>query len=273
MSRTYVITGAASGIGLGTRKLLESRGEKVIGVDLAGSDIDADLATQESREALPGLVERLAGDGGIDAVLAVAGVASFNALTVRVNYFGAVATLESLRPLLTRSESPRAAIVASFATLQDNDPELVEAMLAGDEPRAAQIADRLAEADAKHLIYSSSKRAIAEWMRTASISDEWAGAGIPLNGVGPGVVVTGMTRPYLETAEGRASLLGGVPMPLHGPSEPDAIAGVLAYLTSAENTHVTGQVVFADGGAEATVRGPHVFDGAVSDQVVLPSLD
>ncbi|SLK14340.1 hypothetical protein SAMN06272721_12063, partial [Arthrobacter sp. P2b] len=39
MARTYVITGAASGIGLATKEVLEQRGDRVIGVDLAGSDI------------------------------------------------------------------------------------------------------------------------------------------------------------------------------------------------------------------------------------------
>ncbi|WP_104182145.1 SDR family oxidoreductase [Arthrobacter sp. B0490] len=270
MTRTYVITGAASGIGLATKELLEERGHRVIGVDLRGSDIDADLSSVEARKSLPGLVEEAAG-GSIDAVLAIAGVAVESALTVRVNYFGAVEVLELLRPLLAASEAPRAALIASFSTLQENDPELVSAMRLGDEARSAELADALAAAGKGHLIYASTKRAIAEWMREQSISPEWADAGIPLNGVAPGVIVTPMTAPYLATPEGRASLLSGVPIRLNGPADPIDVARLLAWLTGAENAHVTGQLIFLDGGAEVVVRGPEVFGGAKTERVVLKS--
>lgn len=42
MSRTYVVTGAGSGIGKTTAELLRAQGQTVIGVDLRGSDIDGD---------------------------------------------------------------------------------------------------------------------------------------------------------------------------------------------------------------------------------------
>ena len=45
MTRTYVITGAASGIGAATYQILKEAGNKVIGVDIHDSDIDADLST------------------------------------------------------------------------------------------------------------------------------------------------------------------------------------------------------------------------------------
>ena len=44
MTRTYVITGAASGIGAATSKILKSAGHTVIGVDLENSDVNADLS-------------------------------------------------------------------------------------------------------------------------------------------------------------------------------------------------------------------------------------
>ena len=47
MTRTYVITGAASGIGASTYSLLKERDYKVIGVDLAKTDVTADLSTSE----------------------------------------------------------------------------------------------------------------------------------------------------------------------------------------------------------------------------------
>lgn len=261
MSRTYVITGAASGIGRAAAELLTSQGHRVIGVDLRGSDIDLDLSDAEQRATVAERVQDVLSrdHATLDAVLAVAGVALPTALTVRVNYFGAVATLESLQPLLTTSPAPRAVVVASFSTLQENDPELVDSMLDGDEVVAAARADQLAAAGRGHLIYASTKRAVAEWMRRQSVSDTWAGAGIPLNGVGPGVVLTPMTAPLLQTEGGRAQLVSGVPMPLHGPAEPVVIARALAWLSSEENSHATGQLLFVDGGADVVVRGPRVF--------------
>jgi hypothetical protein len=136
MSRTMVVTGAASGIGKTTAELLRSNGDTVIGVDLAGSDI------------------------------AIAGLAAPIPATVGVNFFGMVATLEGLRPLLAGSESPRAVGVASMASLHPHDDELVAAMTAGDEPASLARAEILgADPSTGHLIYASTKKAFAQWIR------------------------------------------------------------------------------------------------------------
>ena len=53
----------------------------------------------------------------MDAVLANAGLATPTAKTVAINYFGTLATLEGLRPLLVDSPAPRAVAVTSMASL------------------------------------------------------------------------------------------------------------------------------------------------------------
>lgn len=257
--RTHVITGSASGIGKATRAVLEARGDRVIGVDIRDADILCDLSDPEQRATLRARVEAAAPEG-VDAVHAVAGVALPQPLTVRVNFFGAVATLEQLRPLLDRSAAPRAVVVASFAALMPVDADLMTALRAGDEERAFKLAGTLTEAGQGGLIYPSSKRAIAEWVREQAVTPHWAGAGIPLNAVGPGVIVTPMTAPLLATPEGRDALFEQVPSPLNGAAEPATVGRLLAWLTSEENQHVTGQVIFADSGADAVQRGPRIFD-------------
>lgn len=48
----YLVTGSASGIGAATVSRLRDKGHTVIGVDIAGADITADLSTAEGRAEL-----------------------------------------------------------------------------------------------------------------------------------------------------------------------------------------------------------------------------
>ncbi|MGV8979322.1 MAG: SDR family oxidoreductase [Cellulomonas sp.] len=252
--RTIVVTGSASGIGRATKELLEQQGDRVIGVDLHDADVTVDLTTAEGRTALVERVRELSG-GTIDAVIANAGLSHESPATIAVNYFGAVATLEGLRPMLSGSTAPHASLTSSMASLLPHDTALVELALAGDEAGALARCAEVIEAGQGALIYASSKNALSRWMRRVAATPEWAGAGIPLNGVGPGVVITPMTQRMLATEEARAALAQQVPMPLHGFMGPEAVASLHVWLISAENTHVCGQIVFVDGGSDVVIRG------------------
>ncbi|MGP9034250.1 SDR family oxidoreductase [Glutamicibacter mysorens] len=258
--RTYVVTGAASGIGAATTELIRERGHKVIGVDLRDTDVAADLSTQEGRQSAIKQTLELS-EGKIDAVIAAAGISAPKAITVSVNYFGVTAYLEGLLPALGQSEAPRVAVVSSMASIQQNSAELVEALLTGDEEASLAIGAELEAAGpgVGYLNYPSSKRALSRWVRRECITEKWAGAGIPLNAVAPGTVITNMTRELLATDEGKAMVDKNVPMPLNYHSEAVVIARLLLWLTSEENTHVTGQTIYCDGGAEATLRGDNIW--------------
>jgi NAD(P)-dependent dehydrogenase (short-subunit alcohol dehydrogenase family) len=219
--------------------------------------VNVDLTTEAGRSDLVKEVTELSA-GQIDAVIAVAGLVAQIPATVGVNYFGAIVTLEGLRPLLSGSAAPRAALVASLAVLETIDAPLHEALLAGDESRSLDRARAISGAPSdtpSNTIYNTTKNAIALWTRKNAPTAEWAGAGIPLNAVAPGVIETPMIADILATEEGRAALMAGAPSPLNGPAAPAAApASLLAWLTSEQNTHVTGQVIFIDGGAEAIRR-------------------
>lgn len=256
MSRTYVVTGSASGIGRATAELLTERGGRVIGVDVHDADVTVDLATDGGRAGLVDEVTELS-SGRIDAIIANAGLASQTATTVAVDYFGTVATLEGLRPLLARSAAPRAVATVSFASVLAPDDVLLTALIDNDEGAATARASELenSSSEVASAIYGTTKRGLARWIRRNAPMPAWAGAGIPLNGVAPGVVLTPMTAPMVETEKGRESLLGQVPMPLEGPFEPRSVAYLFAWLASEENAHICGQVVFIDGGADVVTRG------------------
>lgn len=61
MTRTYVVTGSASGIGRATAEKLRASGHTVIGVDIRDTDLIADLSTAEGRTTLVHEVEQRSG--------------------------------------------------------------------------------------------------------------------------------------------------------------------------------------------------------------------
>lgn len=136
-----------------------------------------------------------------------------------------------------------------------SDDELVGLCLAGDEAAALDRAAKLVEAGEGNAIYSSSKAGIARWMRRNAAEPQWAGAGIPLNAIGPGIVVTPMTAELVSTEESRQAMASVVPMPLNGYMPAEAPALLHAWLVGAENTHLCGQLVFVDGGSDVVLRG------------------
>ena len=252
MQRITVVTGSASGIGAATARRLRTQGERVIGCDLRDADIIADLATPEGRAALVDGAARLSG-GRIDAVVANAGGGPA-ATSLAVNVFGAVATLEGLRPLMAGSPAPRAAAVSSIASLRPPPPGLIEACLSLDEVAAAAAgADALARDDGLTL-YAAAKRALNLWCRRAAATPAWAGAGIPLNVVALGFFDTPAAAYILSDPRHAAEAEAMVPLRGAFPGSPDTAASLLAWCVGADNRAMTGQVLFLDGGLESAAR-------------------
>jgi NAD(P)-dependent dehydrogenase (short-subunit alcohol dehydrogenase family) len=262
MNQIVVVTGAASGIGAATTNHLRERGVRVITSDLQHADVIADLSTAEGRAALVEGVARLSGCM-VDAVVANAGGGPVET-SVQLNFFGAVATLEGLRPLLRRSAAPRAVAVSSIGSLFAVRTDLVDACLAGDEALALRVArdvrDEAAMAGAdrqqvREAVYGNAKLALNRWCRNAAASPEWAGSGFLLNVVALGFYDTPAAAYILNDAEKRRSMEQLVPLRGAFPGRPQDAAALLSWLTSTDNKQLTGQVLFADGGFEASQRG------------------
>jgi NAD(P)-dependent dehydrogenase (short-subunit alcohol dehydrogenase family) len=244
---TIVITGAAGGIGRATQARLEASGHRVIGVDVRDTDVVADLSTAAGRAEMVDAVTR-ACDGVLDGLVAGAGVMGEEPDVVSINYFGAVATMIGLRPLLERGTHPAAvAISSNSTTTQPGVPEsFVAACLHGDEDAA-----RAAAKECAFSVYAGSKLALARWLRRAAVTPEWIGAGIRLNAIAPGLIATPMTADSMDFIMG----LGEVyPIPAARPGRPDEVAGLIAYLLAPDAGFFCGSVVFMDGGSDAAVR-------------------
>ncbi|MBB6406343.1 SDR family oxidoreductase [Arthrobacter sp. AZCC_0090] len=259
MTRTYVVTGAASGIGAATKALLEEQGHCVIGVDLHNADVTGDLASPSGRAAIIESIKNAAGDS-LDGVITCAGLRAAAPDTISVNYFGTVELLEGLRLLLAKSPAPRVAVVSSLSSVSPQDPAIVDAALARNEPLArAAVEASIPDHTGRPRVYSSSKTAVSRWVRQNAIKAEWGGAGILLNAVAPGTVKTAMTTDVTASPEATASWLANLPNPQDRIGEASEIAAVLVWLASAENSMILGQTVFADLGTETLLRGDYIW--------------
>ena len=97
-------------------------------------------------------------------------------------------------------------------------------------------------------VYSSTKAAIA--MFTKSIAVEYARRNIRCNCINPGIVNSGMIKPYLEDPNAKQVLEGRLPLGRVG--EPVDIANAVLFMASNEANWITGTVLDVDGGKSAS---------------------
>ena len=251
--KTIVITGSQTGMGYATRQLLETCGVRVIGVSNVGNaEVIADLSTDAGVDDAFAGIEALTA-GRVDGVFANAGVDSENApLTFGLNYFGIVRLLEALRPSLARSGDGRVVVNASNSVVVTPaiPQEVVDALLAGDRPRALALI-----AGTPQVTYQVSKAAIAQWVRTQATSPRWAGSGISMNAIAPGVVMTELLEEVIKDPA-KAAAIQALPQPLGQWPGPQHIAPLVKFLLVDDARFMVGQFLVIDGGTEATWRGP-----------------
>ena len=252
MSGTYVVTGSASGIGAATAQRLAAAGNRVIGVDLRNADIEADLSVPDERGRA--VAEALEACGGtLDGLVPCAGVGPpFDPSQIMsINYFGSEAFISGLLPALTAAGSARVVAICSNSTaITPNVPaDLVDACLDGDETTARQMAADHGDA----ISYAASKTAIARLVRRTAVTPEWAGAGIRMNAIAPGAVMTPLLQGGLDD-EVVGPQIGMLPIPTGGFGTPDQIATWIEFMLGDAAEFMCGSIVWVDGGSDALIR-------------------
>jgi NAD(P)-dependent dehydrogenase (short-subunit alcohol dehydrogenase family) len=96
--------------------------------------------------------------------------------------------------------------------------------------------------------YAASKGAVDALTRQAAV--EYARAGIRVNAIAPGTIMTEMNETIMaESPDGAAVMAGWVAMhPIGRIGQPEEVAAAIAFLASDEASFITGELLRVDGG-------------------------
>jgi NAD(P)-dependent dehydrogenase (short-subunit alcohol dehydrogenase family) len=237
---------------------LTAAGNTVIGVDIKEADVVADLSTPSGRRAAADRVLSTA-NGSLDGAVLAAGLgpvpgADSARLIAQVNYLGVVELLEAWRPALAAARRAKVVVFSSNSatTVPVVPRRTVRALLAGDADRAARSV-RLFGRYAPTFAYAASKIALSRWVRRAAVTPGWAGAGIRLNALAPGAILTPLLERQLATPS-EAKAIRSFPVPIGGFGDAGQIADWVVFMLSDAADFLCGSVVFVDGGSDAYFR-------------------
>ena len=107
-------------------------------------------------------------------------------------------------------------------------------------------------ANAGAAAYSASKAGVISLAQTAAAS--FLGAGVRVNAICPGLIETGMTKPFFDSVReaGKEHKIGQL-NPLQRAGGPHEIAAMALFLASDESSYVNGQAFPVDGGLTSTL--------------------
>jgi NAD(P)-dependent dehydrogenase (short-subunit alcohol dehydrogenase family) len=254
----YAVTGSASGMGNQAAQRLRAAGHVVIGVDLHDAEVVADLSTREGRRAAADGVLTATG-GRLDGAVLAAGIgptpgADRLRMIFQVNFFGVVDLLTVWRPALADSRNAKVVVVASNSTTTTPlvSRRTIRALLAGDAGKAVRSVRLLGPA-APSIAYAASKIAVSRWVRRQAVTPQWAGAGIRLNALAPGAIMTPLLQAQLDSPK-QAKAIHAFPIPIGGFGDPGSLADWMVFMLSDSADFLCGSVVFVDGGSDAYLR-------------------
>jgi NAD(P)-dependent dehydrogenase (short-subunit alcohol dehydrogenase family) len=242
--RVSMVTGAASGIGLGVAQRLAADGNAValLDRDRAGVEQAAAALTAEGRSAVGyeadvadrEALERVFTDvrqqlGPITILVTSAGIESFDAV--------ADITPEKWDRILAVN------LTGTFTCMQLAVPD----MTAAQWGRIVTISSSSAQSGAPHMAhYVASKGGVIGL--TKAFAREFAGQGITVNTIPPTIVDTPMARNAAGVGNVPSVDVMGKMVPTGRAGTPDDIAATCAFLCSDEASYITGQLIGVNGG-------------------------
>ena len=264
-----VVTGAFSGMGEATARILDELGAEVHLVDIRkpstshASFHQADFSDPDQVAVAGAAIRAL---GPIDYVFSCAGVShTFGPLTcVLVNFIGTRQFIESILPAV--KDGGGIGIIASDAGMawQQSLAQHLE-LIAITDPRAARSWCE-ARPEALRDGYTVSKELLIVWVqqRCIALAKE---RGIRINCTGPCPTAT----PFMEATKeaiGEA-FFNNYPYPLVGrAATPEEQAWPLILLTSGLNNMVTGSMLYSDQGFASGM-----FTGALDASSIMPQVE
>jgi NAD(P)-dependent dehydrogenase (short-subunit alcohol dehydrogenase family) len=246
IEKIAIVTGGASGIGLGIAQRLATNGAKVAIFDLAADDAEREAAklTADGATAIGVAVDvsdRAAVERGVDAVRT-----RFGPVNVLVNNAGK----EGFQRFLDISTETwnrllEVNLTGTFHCCQVVLPD----MIAAGWGRIVNISSSSTHGGQPYMThYVASKSGMVGL--TKSLALEFGPQGITVNTIPPGFIDTPMTRRNDE--KGRLGP-GGMEeaitrTPVRRAGRPEDIAAACAFLVSEEASYITGQIIGVNGG-------------------------
>lgn len=254
---SVLVTGAASGVGLGYAQALAANGAHVTMTDVDAATLDA--AVSQLREAggqawghvadvtqpetlLAAMAAAVEREGRLDVLFANAGISAGPGFlrgdgtrnpdgalenlsselfqrALQVNLVGALNTLQAATPIMKKQGSGRIIFTSTVSTVR------TETLVS--------------------TLYVASKAALLQLIRQAAL--ELATFGITVNGIAPGPVITNIGGGRLKDPAARAPFERVTP--LKRLATPQDLNGTALFLASPASSYITGIQVIVDGGS------------------------
>ncbi|QQS11352.1 MAG: glucose 1-dehydrogenase [Rhodospirillales bacterium] len=244
--KVVLVTGAGSGIGRATARLLAAEGATVV-----VTDIDA-AGGQETVQQIGGRARFMAHDATSEAdwkrVVADT-VAAFGGLHGLVNNAGISGPIPSRFETEELSLWKRILAVnveGVFLGCKHGVPA-IRASGGGSVVNLSSLAALLGTPDLA--AYGASKGAVRQFTKTVAIDCARKGYKVRCNSVHPGIIMTPMGESLLSTEQARERAVRSIPLRVFG--APEDIGYGILYLISDESRFVTGSELVIDGGMNA----------------------